>query len=283
MSRFDFTLVEVFGRGALEGATVAVVRAPNDPGPRAQRVAAALGVSATAFVLPARRDDCEHRLRVLTPQRELPLSAKAALAAAEALSLDHPVTFEQGVIRTVVSRAETPAGEPAWAMPVSRPVLNARPIEDRALAASALGLDAGDLAAGLAVQSASCGWLAVLVPVATRDALSRATIQPALWQQMIEKAKPFCAVAFVPAGDGEVPVRCLAARASDDRGTGLACASLAAYLVRYGVREARARQSITFAQEGAAVHVTIDGAGDRDDAVRVVGRCARVGDGHVEG
>ena len=47
MSRYDFSLVDVFGHGPLEGATVAVVRAADDPGPTAQRIAASLGASAT--------------------------------------------------------------------------------------------------------------------------------------------------------------------------------------------------------------------------------------------
>lgn len=283
MSRYDFSLVEVFAQAPLDGATVAVVRASHDPGPRAQRIAASLGASATVFVLPPRRDDCEHRLRVLTPWRELPLSAKGAFAAAAALGLDRAVAFEQGVIRTVVSPAEMPDGAMGWALPVSRPVINGRPVEDRSLAASAFALDASELAEGLPVQSASCGWLTVVVPVATRDALARATLQPALWQRVIEKAKPFGAVAFVPSPEGDVAVRCLVPRAGDDVGTGLACASLAAYLVRFGVRAPGPKQRLTFEQGSARVHVVIDGLGDRDDATHVLGRAAPVGGGWLAG
>lgn len=282
MSRYDFTLVDVFGQGPLEGATVAVVRATDDPGPLAQRIAASLGASATVFVLPPRRDDCERRVRVLTPWRELPLSAKGAFAAAAALGLDRPIALEQGVIRTVVSPSPMPDGATGWALPVARPVINGRPVEDRGLAASALALDASDLSEGLPVQSASCGWLTVLAPLTTRDALARATLQPALWQRVIEKAKPFGAVAFVPSPEGPVAVRCLVARAGDDTGTGLACASLAAYLVRFGVRPAGPHQHITFEQGSARVHVVIDGLGDHDDATHVLGRATPIGGGWLD-
>ena len=281
MSRYDFSLVDAFGHGPLEGATVAVVQATDDPGPLAQRIAASLGASATVFVLPPRRDDCERRVRVLTPWRELPLSAKGAFATAAALGLDRAIALEQGVIRTVVSPAALPDGAMGWALPVARPVINGRPVEDRTLAASALALDPSDLSEGLPVQSASCGWLTVMVPVATRDALARATLQPALWQRVIEKAKPFGAVAFVPSTEGPVAVRCLV-RAGDDAGTGLACASLAAYLVRFGVRPAVPKQQITVEQGTARVHVEIDGLGDRDDATRVLGRATRVGGGWLD-
>jgi PhzF family phenazine biosynthesis protein len=282
MSRYDFSLVDAFGHGPLEGATVAVVQAADDPGPLAQRIAASLGASATVFVLPPRRDDCERRVRVLTPWRELPLSAKGAFAAAAALGLDRPIALEQGVIRTVVSPSPMPDGAMGWALPVARPVINGRPVEDRTLAASALALDPSDLSEGLPVQSASCGWLTVMVPVATRDALARATLQPALWQRVIEKAKPFGAVAFVPSPEGPVAVRCLVPRVGEDPGTGLACASLAAYLVRFGVRPAGPHQRITFEQGNARVHVVIDGLGDHDDATHVLGRATPMGGGWLD-
>ncbi len=264
---------EVFGDGDFSGPTVTVLRAHEDPGARGQRIATSLGASMTVFVLPPRRDDCAWRLRMFTPNRELPLSTKGAFAAAASLGLDE-VVFEQGVIAVGVRRD----GD-RYAMTVTRPVINGRPVEDRALAASAFGLDVSDLADGLPVQSASCGWLTVQVPVRDADALARAAIHPGPWQRMIEKAKPVGAVLFVPTAEGPVRARVLVPRASDDAGSGLALASTAVWLVRFGVRPAGPAQGFSFEQGGARVEVTVEGDASRDDAVTVYGRCRRVGDG----
>lgn len=275
------TFVETFATEAYGGATVAVVQG-GDPGPRGQAIAAALGCAATAFVLPPRREDCEARVRVFTPRRELPLSVKAAIAVAEVLGASAEVAIEQGVIRTVARRE----GAARWSMALPRPVLGSIPIDNRALAASALGLAEDDLDAGLPIVSASCGVLMVVAALRSREAVARAAVQPALWQRLIEKAKPFGAVLVGPAAEGDVALRCLRAAEGDDVGTGVAGASTAVFLLRHGVRAAAARQVVRFEQRDgtrrAVVDVAVDGMGDRDDAVRVMGDVARVGQGEVE-
>lgn len=282
MTRLAVTFVETFAPRPLRGATVAVVH--GDPGVEARAVAGALGAAATVFVTSPRRDDCDRRLRTFVARREVPLSAKGALAAAEALRTGDRVAFEQGVTRTVVER-DAAAG--AWTLPLARPVLGSLALHDRALAAAALGLAEGDLVEGLPALSASCGLLSLLVPVASGEALGRAAIQPALWQRLVEKAKPFGAAAFVPSGEGAVALRCLVPGAGDDVGAGLACASAAAYLVRHGARAPGPGRVIAFEQPGdgervARVRVTVDGLGDRDGAVRVTGECALAGEGWLE-
>lgn len=274
------TLVEVFAASPFGGATVAVVH--GDPGDRAQRVAAGLGCAATAFLLPPRRDDCGARARVFTPRRELPLSVGAALAVAEALG-GESLSLELGVTRTDVTR-EAPG---RWSASLARPVLGAIPLHDRALAAAAVGLDEGELASGLPAVSASCGVPLLVLPLRSPEALARAAAQPAAWQRLVEKAKPFGAALVVPAAEGELAMRFVLPGAADDLAAGVACAAAAAWLVREGVRPATARQVMRFAlRDGArcaAVAVTVDGAGDRDGAVRVAGDVAAAGEATLRG
>jgi PhzF family phenazine biosynthesis protein len=257
----SFTRVEVFGLAHHRSPTVGAVSLPSDASPDLRPTPeelTALGLAAMVYVVPPRRDDCAHRVRTFIAQRELPLSAKGSLAAAALLDVDDVTRFEQGVIATEVVRAADRNGAARYTLPVARPVINGRPVEDRALAASALGLDETDLAEGLPVQSVSCGWLTVLLPLASHDALARATLDAPLWQRVIEKAKPVCAVAFVPSHEGPISMRCLVANAPDDAATGLAGASVAAWLARFGVRPHDGETLIT--QGDAHLEIALDGA-----------------------
>lgn len=257
----SFSRVEVFALAQLPAPSVGVAALAIDPGadlrPTPEELSA-FELSAMVYVLPPRRDDCERRVRTFVAHRELPLSAKGSLAAAALLDVKGAARFEQGVIATEVTRARDRNGSPVWALPVDRPVINGRPVEDRALAASAFGLDENDLAGGLPVQSVSCGWLSVLVPVGSPGALARASIEAPRWQRVIEKAKPVYAVLFVPTREGPVPMRCLSPGVTEDVGTGLAGASVAAWLARFGVRPA-GETSTEIHQGSARIRVDLDG------------------------
>lgn len=274
------TFIETFASAPFGGATVAVLRG-DDPGSRAQAIAAGLGCAATVFVLPPRREDCEVRARVFTSRRELPLSVKGAMAVAEVLGASAEIAIEQGVTRTVVRRED----EGRWSVALPRPVLGSIPIEQRALAAAALGLSDDDLDGALPLLSVSCGVLMVVAAMRSREAVARAAVQPALWQRLIEKAKPYGVLALHAAAEGDLALRCLRAGEGDDLGAGEACASAAVFLLRHGVRAAAARQTMRFEQRDglrcAIVDVDVDGMGDRDDAVRVAGDVARVGEGEL--
>src|SRR4051812_32931741 len=116
-TRVPFTLVDVFSTKALHGASVAVAMVSDELDDALPAIASTLGASATVFVLPPRRDDCEHRLRVFTPRRELPLSARGALAAAAVID-NYRTVFEQGVTRTTVQRDRLPDGTHVWTLPL---------------------------------------------------------------------------------------------------------------------------------------------------------------------
>jgi trans-2,3-dihydro-3-hydroxyanthranilate isomerase len=253
MKKHSFSLVEVFATHRHEGATVVVFPEGEALVSHAQRMATTLGASAVVLVLPPRREDCTHRIRVFTPTRELPLSAKGAIAAAEVVANGDTIAFEQGVIATLAQQTRTPDGASGWSMPVDSPVINGRAIEDRALVCSALGLEENELVAGLPVQSVSCGWLSLAVPVRSSEILAKVAAHPVAWQRVIEKAKPYGTAVFVPTAEGEVPMRFVVTRAADDMGTGLACASVAEYLRRFGVRTS-ASATITQATSKVYIH-----------------------------
>ncbi len=277
MSNLSFSLYEVFA-----GATVALVPDADalDAG-ALQRLATTLTAPTVVFAQRARRDDCDHRLRVFTPKRELPLSAQASFAAAQALAAGDGVAFEEGVTRATLTRVVTPDGHAGFRMPLDRPVLATRAVEDRALVADALGLAETDLAHGLPVTTGSCGVNVLLVPVASPEALAQTALQPKLWARTIEKAKLVAAMPFVPAASGAIATRCLAAPLGvlEDHGAGLGCAALAVWLVHHGVHTAEASARRVFTSGSATVHVEIDGEATRDGAVRLIGHAREIARG----
>lgn len=269
------TFIEVFSSEPFGGATVAVVH--GDPGDRAQRMAAGLGCAATVFVLPARRDDCGARAKVLTPRRELPLSVGAAMAVAEALGGD-ALSLELGVTRTDLRRVEGTR----WSVSLARPVLGTMPLHDRSLAAAAVGLDATDLVDGLPVLSASCGVPWLVFPLRSQEALQRAEVDSAPWRRLVEKAKPYGAVLLVPTGQGVLSSRAVLPGGPDDLATGFGGAVSAVYLWRYGVRPAGVGWPLeVVASDGVRrvlQEVTVEGLGDRDGGLRVSGEVVRIGE-----
>ena len=190
------TRVQVFevAGGQRVGARVAYVDGPALDHVDAQSLARRLGAPLTVLDVSPRREDCARRLRVFTPTRELPLSMEAAWCAGRVRGA---LTVEMGVTATAVSAA----GD-AWSAALPTPVLGQRAVEDRALVAAALGLDAADLDDAWPVLAGSCGVNVLIVPVGARAALDRARLHPDAWQRVMEKAKHVGALVVATEGDG---------------------------------------------------------------------------------
>ena len=98
---YRFMIVDVFTDTALTGNQLAVFsNATTMPEELMQRLAAEIGFSETAFVLPPSVGG-DFRLRIFTPTRELPFAGHPTLGAAFALA---------GPLQSVVMRIETGMG-----------------------------------------------------------------------------------------------------------------------------------------------------------------------------
>ena len=256
---------------------------------------------------PARRDDCDERLRVYVGARELPMSPLAVIAAA-ALREGHRSTFELGVTALTALRGD----DGRVTVPLPAPVLGPREIEARAAVAASLGLREGDLDPELPITAGSCGTSSLLVPAALH-AVGDASFSPDAFRAVIEKARVLGALVFGLDGD-VIVARWLALDTPPlaDPGATMATACAAVLLARAGrlpiavvtaehgdafgsssdtqpvaihgaapagdvstVYRARARHW-TPAGRSARVEVTVRGAGRRDGDV-AVSALARVG------
>ena len=85
MPTYSFSQVDVFGSRGLDGNPLAVVHAAEGlDETQMQRFAAWTGLSETTFLLPPTTGEADYRVRIFTPQEELPFAGHPTLGSAYA-------------------------------------------------------------------------------------------------------------------------------------------------------------------------------------------------------
>ena len=104
MSTYQFKQVDVFTARPLQGNPVAVVLNADGIDPaQMQQIASWTNLSETTFVLPPTSPEADYRLRIFTPDRELPFAGHPTIGSAHA-------ALEAGVIGGPSFRQECGAG-----------------------------------------------------------------------------------------------------------------------------------------------------------------------------
>jgi trans-2,3-dihydro-3-hydroxyanthranilate isomerase len=148
----DFVIADVFARAPGEGNQLAVFgdgRGLSDA--FMQRAANEIGYSETTFVLPPETDGDDARLRIFTPQRELPFAGHPVVGSALVVAARGIVAARDGTVRfgtgigTIEVRVRVDSERAGWAemrqpVPaVRRETTDAADVEELA---RALGVDA---------------------------------------------------------------------------------------------------------------------------------------------
>jgi len=292
--------LDVFTDTPLEGNQLAVFPdPPRDLGTDAmQRIAREMAFSESTFLFPKEaRGDI--RMRIFTPGEELPMAGHPTIGTTFALALEGAIeqdrrefVFELGIGPTPVSLAwDTTGLSFAW-MTQPAPTFGTR-LEPREAVAAAIGVEPRDLVDGLPAQVVSCGVSFLFVPLATRAAVDRVTIDRRALARAFEKAgsqeRPVFFFTTDRSGardDEQIYSRMLAPGfgIAEDPATGSASGPLGSYLFQYGVVDAdRARSMVSL--QGVAmgrpsrIHISIDTAGKTITRVRVGGKAVLVGSG----
>ena len=260
MKRLRFVTCDVFTDRPFGGNPLAVFpHVEGLPTPTMQAIAREFNFSETTFVEAATKPGCTCRVRIFTPRNELAFAGHPTLGTAHVLAHSLGVSsvtpggghldlvFEEGV-GPVPVRVTLDAGRPVFAelsaakMPEAGP-----PPPDAAMLARVLSLEPSDLLGGaFTPQSFSCGIPFLFIPLRSRQALERARIDKARFDEALAKyAAPDCFIfAFGDAGpDGTAPKRSgdrpveIRARMfapaegiEEDPATGSAAAALSGYL-----------------------------------------------------
>lgn len=293
MAEFEFRQVDVFTDRALSGNALAVVLdADGLDGETMQAVAGETNLSETAFVLSPIDPEADYKIRIFTPNRELPFAGHPSVGTAFTLfhegrlgSLGDGLTVRQEVgIGVLPIGISPPADDPLITMTQGKPELLAR-MEDMALLSKGLGCCATDLASsGMVPRVSSTGLRQLMVPIAGVEALS--TLAPDLTVLAeIERDLDITGIsAFAIESPDRVRVRFFSPTSGilEDPATGSAAGALGAYLAGeeiLDVEDGEARLTVSQGTEigrPSRIEVTV-GVGDGAPAwVKVGGRCVTV-------
>jgi trans-2,3-dihydro-3-hydroxyanthranilate isomerase len=228
----SYEVVDVFTSTAFEGNPLAVVLDADDLSTaQLQALAREFNLSETSFPMAADVEGADYRLRIFTPETELPFAGHPSVGAAEVLRRlgrigDGRVVQSCGAgllpLEVAGDHVTLTGGTPSYG-----PVRDAGPL----LAAAGLGPD--DLAGQ--VRNASCGLGFTFLPVRP-EALGRVALDVPAVRRLGLADGPFGGLSVV-AWDGR-SARCrvfaFEAGVAEDPATGSAALALGAWLVATG-------------------------------------------------
>ncbi len=308
VTQMEFLLIDVFTDRPFGGSRLTVFPDGADlPAALMQQLAQEMGPGETAFVLDeVGADKTSARLRVFTPQVEIPFAGHAILGATFALDeLGHRNKFERH------DQSDAPARF-VWDLEAGRYEVTHRDLAlgriysmrhdepaflgeyyHRGKVARALGLEEGDLAiTGLPCEIISTGLPIHIVPVGSRQAVGKAQWRRREAEAVIQDlgfADFFLFTFETESSEATVHCRMFAPHFGipEDPASGAAFGSLAAYLVKH--RLARAdRQLAILGEQGlemgrpSRLFVNADIENGRAVDIHVGGQCVLVGRGKMQ-
>ena len=277
MARFRYVVVDVFTDRPLTGNQLAVFTDGRDLDEGSmQLLAREMNFSESVFVVPASRDDADVRIRIFTPQLELPFAGHPILGSAFVLGAPLqkivirletgsgvvPVELERDGSRIVFGRMEQPI--PSW---------TSEPNADAILAALGVG------ESGLPVERYDLGPGHVYIELGSPADV--AALQPdvgALGRATSDGVNTFAR------DDGRWKTRMFAPGAGvvEDPATGSAAGPLAVHLARHGRIAFGEQIEISQGAEinrPSTLYAQVEGEGDRIDRVVVGGSAVVVARG----
>ena len=232
MRTLGYEVVDVFTGTAFEGNPLAVVLDADDLSTgQLQALAREFHLSETSFPMAADAEGADYRLRIFTPETELPFAGHPSVGAAEVLRRRGRIgdgrvvqSCGAGLLPLEVAGDEVTltGGTPSYG-----PVLDAAPL------LAAAGLAPEDLAGE--VRNASCGLGFTVLPVRA-EALARVALDVPAVRALGLADGPFGGLSVV-AWDGTAArsrVFAFEAGVAEDPATGSAALALGAWLVATG-------------------------------------------------
>lgn len=230
----DCAIVDVFAERSLAGNQLAVVRGCGHlDAAKMQAIAREMNFSETTFVVEERKR--EARVRIFTPERELPFAGHPTLGTAWVLGGNRgSYVLELDAGRVAVAFE---ANGMAWMRP---PPVELGEMLPAATAAALLGLSAGEIHASHPSRFAQVGPCFALVGVRTLDALRRVRVDAQVHANLTSAGEFLGVFAFTDAAysnDADFAVRMFfhAGGWREDPATGSANTAFAAHLRTLGI------------------------------------------------
>jgi trans-2,3-dihydro-3-hydroxyanthranilate isomerase len=281
VTRYEYRIVDVFTDKAFGGNPLAVFREPGKlDATTMQAIAKELHLSETTFVFPPSSGASDHRLRIFTPDAELPFAGHPTLGTAYVLAegSDGSTRIEEGVgvIRVTISDGFVQMEQPL-------PSFGGTTVSRKA-AADALGLAVEEVRSDVPIQMGSSGVSFLFVPLANLKAVRRARRPVGL------EGSVYVFAMSAERSGSHVHGRMFAEGlgVGEDPATGAAQGPLGAYLVAHELVQAATPTTRIRVEQGfeigrpSILDIEVDRAGAAITAVRVGGRCVAMGGGWLD-
>lgn len=300
MRKYQYVLVDVFTDRLFSGNQLSVFPDPARLSrPQMQKIAKEFNLSETTFVFPPEdRKKADYRVRIFTPEKELPMAGHPTVGTAFVLSSRErgkrrsTLRFEEGVGIIPVA-IEFERGAPGW-ISMSQPLPKFGPtFEDRKGVAKMLSLEEGSIDASMPMEVVSCGVPFFFVPVKDLDSIRRIRFRPDVWEELLKGTaleNVFVFTREVEDKGSFVHSRMFAPGVGvrEDPATGSASGPLGCYLVKNRVLRPPPRAEFVSEQgiemgrpSRIRVSIGVDGRGEVNEVV-VSGKCRKVGEGLLE-
>ena len=301
MRTYEFYQLDVFTDEAFSGNPLAVFFGGEDlSGDEMQSIALEMNLSETVFVLPSEK--ALRKLRIFTPQQELPLAGHPVVGTWNLLAnLGITPQIENG---TIEIEQELKLG----VLPVEIEFRDKKPYrvtmtqgkfeagtiisetKDIEKLADGLGLEISDLdlREDLPIQVVSTGIKALDIPIKSLDALSRCRVNSSVLSEVYQAHGAVGCYAFAfetIEDDSRVHARFFAPADGipEDPATGSAAGSLSGYLIHHGAIETNkfTIEQGDFMKRPSRIFAEIDGEKGKVEIVRIGGSSVIVAKGEV--
>jgi len=298
---YRYLHLDVFTDRAFGGNQLAVFTSPLGLSTdEMQAITREMNFSECTFVFEPESAGTDHRVRIFTPGKELPMAGHPTIGTAFALA-------EDGIVSP--GRARVVFGEGVGPVPVDlvweggrlsfawmtqlRPAFG-EPLAAIEAVAAALGVETAAIrSTGVPVQEVSCGVPFLMVPLATRAAVDAASLDRAGLDRLRRAVGTGTAEVFLfsteQTGDLVTAYSRMFAPwlgVAEDPATGAASGPLGSYLVRHGLVPPSSADRIVSLQgvkmgRPSRIHIAIDLADGEITRVRVGGQSVLVGEGAI--
>ncbi len=270
-------VVDVFTDKALAGNQLAVVLDGKDlPAKAMQRIAREMNFSETTFVLPPEDPAHAAKVRIFTPQVELPFAGHPTIGTAWVLADEGIVkgldfTLEEGVGPVPVRGVNDNGRLTFW---MTHPRLSFGGVFPHRQVAATIGVDANAIIPDVPAQVASTGNPFVFVALRDAGAVDSAVADTARVRKLVRGDRAHGVFLFAVTGAGRLYSRMFAGDVPEDPATGSAAGPLGAFAVKYGLVEQAPKVSIVSEQgtkmgRQSFVHIELAYGESRDIPERI--------------
>jgi trans-2,3-dihydro-3-hydroxyanthranilate isomerase len=303
MRKLHYKLVDVFTGRPFAGNQLAVFTDGRDlPTELMQAVAKEMNLSESVFIQPPDDPSNHFRLRIFTPDREMPMAGHPTVGASYVLARERMVerSGPEATLRLeehvglITVRITFEGDRPVTAyMTQLLPTFGPR-FDDREAIATMLSLPIEALDPNLPIEVVSCGFPLLFIPLASLEAARNVRIRLDLLEQTLSDFPAneiFVFTREVENAGSIVHSRMFAPGLGilEDPATGGASGPLGSYLVRYGLVPTSGTGTAKIVSEQGIeigrpsfIHIEIDHAGGEITGVRVGGEVAYMGEGTLE-